>query len=198
MATPTSASVFDAAPSFNLSLRDTGGNGVRRQKRNSESMRGRYHAALCSCRRNPQPPRLHGANIASTRVRMIARLLAFFTRFLTAGTPRWRGWLPVPRQRIYFANHTSNLDFVLLWAALWKSSHRQRLRDFSAHGRQHSHRAGALPRSPGGRRFVTECTHDHPSGVRKFGGLISLFRISEGSASPMGTHFRLMLQKQGE
>ena len=49
---------------------------------------------------------------------MIGRLLAFSTRFLTGGTPRWRGCLPVLRQRIYFANHTSNLDFVLLWSAL--------------------------------------------------------------------------------
>lgn len=49
---------------------------------------------------------------------MIGRILAFSTRFLTGGTPRWRGCLPEKRQRIYFANHTSNLDFVLLWSAL--------------------------------------------------------------------------------
>jgi 1-acyl-sn-glycerol-3-phosphate acyltransferase len=49
---------------------------------------------------------------------MIGRLLAFSTRFLTGGTARWRGCLPEKRQRIYFANHTSNLDFVLLWSAL--------------------------------------------------------------------------------
>ncbi len=49
---------------------------------------------------------------------MIARLLAFFTRLLTGGTPRWRGCLPEVKQRIYFANHTSNLDLVLLWSAL--------------------------------------------------------------------------------
>lgn len=49
---------------------------------------------------------------------MIARALAFFTRLLTGGTPRWRGCLPEQKQRIYFANHTSNLDLVLLWSAL--------------------------------------------------------------------------------
>jgi 1-acyl-sn-glycerol-3-phosphate acyltransferase len=49
---------------------------------------------------------------------MIERILAFSTRFLTGGTPRWRGCLPEQKQRIYFANHTSNLDFVLLWSAL--------------------------------------------------------------------------------
>ena len=49
---------------------------------------------------------------------MIARTIAFLTRLLTGGTPRWRGCLPEQKQRVYFANHTSNLDLVLLWAAL--------------------------------------------------------------------------------
>ena len=49
---------------------------------------------------------------------MIGRILALSTRFLTGGTARWNGCLPEKRQRIYYANHTSNLDFVLLWSAL--------------------------------------------------------------------------------
>lgn len=40
------------------------------------------------------------------------------TRFLVGGHARWRGSAPEPRQRIYFANHASHLDTVLLWAAL--------------------------------------------------------------------------------
>lgn len=63
---------------------------------------------------------------------MIGRLLAFTTRFLTGGTPRWRGCLPEPRQRIYFANHTSNLDFVLLWSAL-PTELRRKTRPVGAH-----------------------------------------------------------------
>ena len=63
---------------------------------------------------------------------MIGRLLAFSTRLLTGGTARWRGCLPEPRQRIYFANHTSNLDFVLLWSAL-PTALRQRTRPVGAH-----------------------------------------------------------------
>ena len=31
---------------------------------------------------------------------------------------QWINCHPDPRQRIYFANHTSHLDFVVLWAAL--------------------------------------------------------------------------------
>jgi 1-acyl-sn-glycerol-3-phosphate acyltransferase len=40
------------------------------------------------------------------------------TRFLVGGHARWRGCGPELRQRIYFANHASHLDTVILWAAL--------------------------------------------------------------------------------
>jgi len=40
------------------------------------------------------------------------------TRFLVGGHARWLGCAPEPRQRIYFANHASHLDTVILWAAL--------------------------------------------------------------------------------
>ena len=53
---------------------------------------------------------------------MIARLLGegvfALTRFLVGGHARWRGCGPEQRQRIYFANHASHLDTVILWAAL--------------------------------------------------------------------------------
>ncbi len=49
---------------------------------------------------------------------MIGRGLAFGARIFTGAIPRWRGCAPEPRLRVYFANHTSNLDFVLLWASL--------------------------------------------------------------------------------
>jgi 1-acyl-sn-glycerol-3-phosphate acyltransferase len=40
------------------------------------------------------------------------------TRFLVGGRPVWRGLTPDPRPRIYFANHSSHLDTLLIWAAL--------------------------------------------------------------------------------
>ena len=49
---------------------------------------------------------------------MTASLLAWLTRVLTGVRARWQGCAPVAEQRVYFANHTSNLDFVLLWASL--------------------------------------------------------------------------------
>lgn len=42
----------------------------------------------------------------------------WFVRLMTAATAHWAGSRPVPAKRIYFANHTSNGDFVLIWSAL--------------------------------------------------------------------------------
>ena len=49
---------------------------------------------------------------------MIGWFIRAATRFLVGGHARWQGCAPDPRQRIYFANHSSHLDTVILWAAL--------------------------------------------------------------------------------
>lgn len=49
---------------------------------------------------------------------MISGLLAFSMRLLTGATAVWSGCEPSVRPRIYFANHTSNLDAVVIWASL--------------------------------------------------------------------------------
>ena len=41
-----------------------------------------------------------------------------FARFITAVRPIWDGVEPIPTQRVYFANHTSNGDFILIWTVL--------------------------------------------------------------------------------
>lgn len=49
---------------------------------------------------------------------MTGSIIATLARLLTGASARWRGCSPITeKQRIYFANHTSNLDFVLLWAS---------------------------------------------------------------------------------
>jgi 1-acyl-sn-glycerol-3-phosphate acyltransferase len=45
-------------------------------------------------------------------------LLAFVARLLTGAQGHWQGCPPKAEQRIYFANHQSHLDWVLIWAAL--------------------------------------------------------------------------------
>lgn len=63
---------------------------------------------------------------------MTASLIALMARLLTGAVPRWRGCTPRVGKRIYFANHTSNLDLVLLWASL-PSECRRATRPVAAH-----------------------------------------------------------------
>lgn len=51
------------------------------------------------------------ANISSS-------LIIAFARLITAVRGIWLGIEPVPTQRVYFANHASNGDFVLIWTVL--------------------------------------------------------------------------------
>lgn len=50
--------------------------------------------------------------------RAAGQAISIFARFITAPRAIWQGIEPVPHQRIYFANHSSNADFVLLWTVL--------------------------------------------------------------------------------
>lgn len=64
---------------------------------------------------------------------MIARaLVTGLVRVLTGVRVGWRGAEPVTGQCVYFANHTSNLDGVVLWAAL-PGPVRDRTRPVAAH-----------------------------------------------------------------
>lgn len=51
--------------------------------------------------------------------------LAIFCQFITAARAEWRGIEPVPRQRIYYANHTSNADLPIIWTVLPPALRRQ-------------------------------------------------------------------------
>ena len=45
-------------------------------------------------------------------------LLAALAKIITGASARWLGCGPDTRQRVYFANHASNLDALVIWAAL--------------------------------------------------------------------------------
>jgi len=53
---------------------------------------------------------------------MLAKLMGYFllglVRALTGAQARWHGCPPKAEQRIYFANHQSHADLVMIWAAL--------------------------------------------------------------------------------
>ena len=51
---------------------------------------------------------------------LMGLLLAVIARLITGTQGHWKGCPPTAEQRIYFANHQSHFDWVLIWAALPK------------------------------------------------------------------------------
>lgn len=62
---------------------------------------------------------------------LVRALLLGLVRLLVGANARWQGCAPEPRQRIYFANHTSHLDTLVIAAAL-PADLRQRTRPVAA------------------------------------------------------------------
>jgi 1-acyl-sn-glycerol-3-phosphate acyltransferase len=54
----------------------------------------------------------------SAGIHPLASVIAAVGRSISGVQVRWAGCQPGEEQRIYFANHTSHLDFVVLWSAL--------------------------------------------------------------------------------
>lgn len=48
----------------------------------------------------------------------VAFAITSLARLLTGARALWQGCAPEPRQRIYYGNHSSHIDFVLIWASL--------------------------------------------------------------------------------
>jgi 1-acyl-sn-glycerol-3-phosphate acyltransferase len=63
--------------------------------------------------------------------RLVAALITRSIRLLTGVQARWLGCAPTNAQRVYFANHSSHLDFILLWSVL-PPALRQRTRPVAA------------------------------------------------------------------
>jgi 1-acyl-sn-glycerol-3-phosphate acyltransferase len=53
-----------------------------------------------------------------TLARFAGFVLSFLARLITGAQGHWYGCPPKAEQRIYFANHQSHFDWVLIWAAL--------------------------------------------------------------------------------
>jgi 1-acyl-sn-glycerol-3-phosphate acyltransferase len=56
---------------------------------------------------------------------MISNAICSLIRLMCGATAHWIGCDPDDRPRIYFANHASHLDFLLLWAALPEQARRK-------------------------------------------------------------------------
>lgn len=50
--------------------------------------------------------------------RIAAKALCAFARIVTGARALWKGAVPAAVQRIYYGNHSSHGDFVLIWASL--------------------------------------------------------------------------------
>ncbi len=63
---------------------------------------------------------MQGVKAALRSVAALAtgKAITLFARFVTAPRALWQGIDPSYAQRIYFANHSSNGDFVLIWTVL--------------------------------------------------------------------------------
>ncbi len=53
-----------------------------------------------------------------TAAQITGHAITMFARAITAVRADWRGIEPVARQRVYFANHTSNADMPMIWSVL--------------------------------------------------------------------------------
>ncbi|MBX7228114.1 MAG: 1-acyl-sn-glycerol-3-phosphate acyltransferase [Burkholderiaceae bacterium] len=49
---------------------------------------------------------------------LLTRFFVWLVRLLVGAYPRWIGTTPSAAQRIYFANHTSHLDTLVVWASM--------------------------------------------------------------------------------
>jgi 1-acyl-sn-glycerol-3-phosphate acyltransferase len=120
---------------------------------------------------------------------MMSRLIVGMARFISGANPRWIGCKPDLRQRVYFANHTSNFDAVVLWALL-PPGVRARTRPVAA---RDYWMAGAV------RRYLAEnvfhailierkrvTAHNHPIDqlLEALGGTDSIIIFPEGGRNP--------------
>ena len=53
-----------------------------------------------------------------TKPEVAGLILSFLARLITGAQGHWLGCPPKAEQRIYFANHQSHFDWVLIWASL--------------------------------------------------------------------------------
>lgn len=61
----------------------------------------------------------------------LTQFFVWLVRLLVGAYPRWIGTTPSARQRIYFSNHTSHLDTLVVWAAM-PDDIRSRIRPIAA------------------------------------------------------------------
>jgi len=64
------------------------------------------------------PAKINAGIVRRTLAAMTATIIANFARLVTGVQPRWLGCAPGDKLRVYFPNHCSHADFVLVWSSL--------------------------------------------------------------------------------
>ena len=77
---------------------------------------------------------------------MNASALAVLSRLVSGATVQWQCDPQARRQRIYFGNHSSHLDFIVIWSAL-PSALRESARPVA--GRDYWEKTGSAVTWPG-------------------------------------------------
>lgn len=133
------------------------------------------------------------------RTHPLANALASTARLVSGAKPIWRGCEPADVRRVYFANHTSHLDAVVLWAclppSLRASTRPVAARDYWQHGRVRPYLAAQVfrallidrkppadgPRGPSAIDLMLEALDTSslilfPEGTRGRGDVVAPFR----------------------
>ena len=103
--------------------------------------------------------------LRSLAAQVTGQAISVFARFMTAPRAIWHGIEPVPRQRVYFANHSSNGDFVLIWTVLPTHLRRQTRPTLADQGVRERMRQLIL-----GERGTVRRQIERPSGSEPLGG----------------------------
>jgi 1-acyl-sn-glycerol-3-phosphate acyltransferase len=125
-------------------------------------------------------------------VSAFAGLIAGGARFITGAQVTWLNGLPENRQTIYFANHTSHLDFIVLWSSLPREL-RSRTRpaaaaDYWSHGLRRKLAVGVFNAV-----LVSRHQHGGDAGKVESGARETIERIAE----EMGDRYSLIIFPEG-
>lgn len=116
---------------------------------------------------------------------MTAGLLAYLARAIAGASVRFTAGLPGPGRRVFFANHSSHLDFLVVWASLPEpvraSTRPVAAADYWRRGRLRPHLAGNVFRAV----LVERGTGDGRAAVEQCGRALddgdSLILFPEGT-----------------
>ncbi|MBL8855402.1 MAG: 1-acyl-sn-glycerol-3-phosphate acyltransferase [Planctomycetaceae bacterium] len=122
--------------------------------------------------------------------KLTSAILAITAQLLSGATVRWRGSEPDSCQRVYFANHTSHLDALVLWSGLPRQlraiTRPVAAADYWGAGRVRRYVAGCFNALLIDRHDISVRNSPLDIMLREIGNTFSLIVFPEGSRSPTG------------